>query len=115
MILCYKYLVPKGYIGLTIFPFIFLKDKKFKTHIELINHEKIHIKQQLEFLILPFFVWYGIEFLVRFYQYKSWHLAYINISFEREAFANECKVNYLNERRFWQFLKYLRAHDVSVK
>jgi len=115
MILCYKHLVPKGYVGLTFFPFVFLKDNKFKEDKVLINHEWIHLKQQLELLIIPFFLWYGIEFLARLQQYKNWHLAYRNISFEREAYCNESNVKYLNQRGFWQFLKYLRNHDFSTK
>lgn len=112
MILCSKYLVPKGYIGMAVFPFVFLSDKQFKHHVSLINHEKIHLRQQLELLVIPFFIWYGIEFLIRLFQYKNWHLAYRNLSFEREAFSNEFNRKYLSKRRFWQFLKYLRKHDV---
>ena len=115
MILYYKYLVPKGYMGLTVFPFVFLKDKKFKKNKRLINHEYIHLKQQLEILIIPFFIWYGIEFLIRLIQYKDKHLAYKNISFEREAYQNESNVKYLNQRGFWQFLKYLRNHDFPIR
>jgi hypothetical protein len=115
MIICSKYLVPKGYVGLAVFPFIFLKDKTFKNDGVLINHENIHLKQQLEFLIISFYVWYGIEFLFRLLQYGNWHLAYKNISFEREAFANENNPKYLKERGFWQFLKYLRRHDFPSK
>lgn len=115
MILYYKYLVPKGYVGLTVFPFVFLKDKKFNQDKTLINHECIHLKQQLELLIVPFFLWYGIEFLIRLHQYKDRHLAYRNISFEREAYQNESNVKYLEQRGFWQFLKYLRHHDFPVR
>lgn len=115
MILCHKYLVPKGYVGLAVFPFIFLKDRKFKDDEVLMNHEYIHLKQQLEFLIIPFFIWYGIEFLIRIYQYKNKYLAYKNISFEREAFCNESDAKYLSQRGFWQFLKYLRSHDFPIR
>ncbi|WP_445956027.1 hypothetical protein [Yeosuana sp.] len=115
MILCSRYLVPNGYLGLTIYPFVFLKDKKFKDNIVLLNHEHIHLKQQLEFLIIPFFIWYIIEFMIRLLHFKNWNLAYKNISFEREAFYNEADSNYLNERGFWYFLKYIRSHDFSAK
>ncbi|MEL0651324.1 MULTISPECIES: hypothetical protein [unclassified Algibacter] len=73
----------------------------------LLNHEKIHLKQQLELLILPFYIWYVLEFVLRFIQYRNWHTAYKNISFEKEAYLNEGDLHYLNERRFWRFLKYL--------
>ena len=112
MILISKYLVPKGYTGFTVFPFVFLKSKHLKRHVVLINHEKIHLRQQLEMLILPFYLMYAIEFLVRLFQYKKWDVAYRNISFEREAYANEFNLDYLKQRSFWSFLKYLRTHDI---
>ncbi|MFG6687797.1 hypothetical protein ACGK9U_14535 [Mariniflexile sp. HNIBRBA6329] len=111
MIFISKFLVPKGYLGLTIFPFMFLKRKELKQDVVLINHENIHLKQQLELLVVPFFVVYILEFLVRLLQYKKWHLAYRNISFEREAYANENQLDYLKQRKFWSFLKYLRIHE----
>lgn len=107
MILISKYLVPKGYTGLAVFPFVFLKHKSFKGDCILMNHEKIHLRQQLELLILPFYIFYTIEFLVRLIQYKNWYLAYKNLSFEREAYYNEFNLNYLKQRRIWQFIKYL--------
>jgi len=111
MIFISKYLVPKGYTGLTVFPFVFLKNTRFKTDYILINHEKIHLKQQLEMLLIPFYLVYGFEFLIRLIQYKNWNLAYRNISFEREAYTNELNLDYLKRRPFWGFLKYLRAND----
>ena len=94
------------YVAITIFPFIII-NKKYKEDVILINHEKIHIKQQLEMLWLPFFIWYFVEFLVRFVQYKSWHKAYLNISFERESIVNECNLEYLKSRKWFAFIKYL--------
>ena len=105
-IIVFKYLLPKGYRGITLFPFIFLLRKEDKRNKVLINHEKIHIRQQLELLVFPFFIWYGIEFLIRLLQYKNWSRAYRNISFEREAYENEKDLDYLKKRSFWQFLKY---------
>lgn len=111
MIVISKYIVPRGYIGLTLFPFIFLKSETLKKNRVLINHERIHLKQQIELLIIPFYFWYGIEFSFRLLQYKSWQKAYKNISFEREAFACQEDLNYLKYRPFWAFLKYISKHD----
>ncbi|WP_369992680.1 hypothetical protein [Winogradskyella sp.] len=108
MILVSKYIVPKGYIGITIFPFVFLKYSALRDNPVLMNHEKIHLRQQLEMLIVPFFVFYGIEFLLRLIKCRNWNLAYINISFEREAFRNEKNLNYLKSRPFWEFLSYIK-------
>lgn len=102
-----KYLIPKGYRGFAVFPFVFVKYRLDKESGVFINHERIHLRQQLELLMLPFFVWYLVEFLVRLAQYKNADLAYRNISFEREAYANEKDLNYLKQRSFYEFVKYL--------
>ncbi|SER04322.1 hypothetical protein SAMN05421824_2874 [Hyunsoonleella jejuensis] len=107
MILVVKYLVPKGYMGISIFPFIFLSTAASKSSRVLINHEKIHLKQQLELLVLPFYIWYMLEFLIRFAYYQNWERAYRNISFEREAYDKEHDLSYLSRRKFWSFLNYL--------
>lgn len=101
-----KFWVPKGFSGITIFPFIFVRDKFWAASNSFINHEKIHLRQQLELLIVLFFIWYGLEFLIRLIHYKNFKNAYRNISFEREAYANEHNETYLNTRRFFSFLRY---------
>lgn len=105
-----KYLIPKGYRGLTVFPFVFIKYRFDTENKVLLNHEKIHVRQQLELLVLPFFLWYFVEYAVRLLQYKNANLAYRNISFEREAYANEKYLHYLEKRRFFSFLKYLKKN-----
>jgi hypothetical protein len=98
--------VPRGYIGITIFSFMFLKYKALKGNRVLVNHEKIHLRQQLELLIILFFIIYGVEFLIRLIQYRNWKLAYRNISFEREAYKNELHLDFLKSRRIWSFIQY---------
>ncbi len=94
------------YIAITIWPFVFINKKYIGDDI-LVNHEQIHLKQQLELLWFVFFIWYFMEYLVRLIQYKNWNLAYRNISFEREAYQNEYNPNYLLARKRFDFLKYL--------
>ena len=101
-----KYLTPKGFRGITLFPFIIVSDTDLKQNAVIINHEKIHIRQQIEMLILPFFIWYGVEFLIKWIIYKDKSIAYRNISFEREAYANEKDLNYLKQRFFYRFMEY---------
>ena len=107
ILIVFKYLTPRGFRGLTFYPFVFLADKDDKLNKVFINHERIHIRQQIELLILPFYLWYFTEYLFRLIQYKDRKQAYFNISFEREAYANEKDLNYLKKRSFWRFLKYL--------
>ncbi|MDI1304531.1 MAG: hypothetical protein PSX42_06770 [bacterium] len=102
-----KYLIPKGYRGLAAFPFVFVKYRIDVENKVFVNHEKIHLRQQLELLVIPFFIWYFIEYLFRLIQYKKADLAYRNISFEREAYANEKDLEYLKSRFFLKFLDFL--------
>jgi len=105
-----KYLIPKGFRGFTVFPFVVIKYAFDKQNKILVNHEKIHLRQQLELLVIPFFVWYFIEYAVRLFQYKNANLAYRNISFEREAYTNELQLDYLKSRTFFSFLNYIKTN-----
>ena len=107
MIIISKYLVPKNYSGLTIYPFVFLKQKGLKSDEFLLNHEQIHLNQQKELLCIFFFIWYLTEYFIRLIQYKNHYKAYKNISFEREAYQNEGNLNYLLDRKKFSFLKFL--------
>lgn len=83
--------------AMAFYPFVILNSRVVATP-ELINHEKIHLKQQLEMLIIPFYIWYLIEY------YKK---GYMNVSFEKEAYANDKNLNYLKKRSIFAFRKYL--------
>ncbi len=107
MVFVSKYLVPSGFRGITLFPFIFLRDEKDKRNTVLIHHERIHLRQQLEMLILPFYIFYFLEWLVKLCYYRNRYVAYRNLSFEREAYQNEENFQYLKKRRFFQFLRYV--------
>ena len=102
-----KYLIPKGYRGMAVFPFVIVKYDLDKYNPVFVNHEKIHLRQQLELLILPFYIFYVLEYIIRLVQYKNKDVAYRNISFEREAYANETDLNYLKNRSFFGFLNYI--------
>ncbi|MEN8928854.1 MAG: hypothetical protein ABF242_01365 [Flavobacteriales bacterium] len=105
MILFTRFMIFRKYSAITLWPFIVV-NKKRKGEKVLLNHERIHLRQQIELLIIPFYLWYFTEFVFRYFQYKSWDLAYRNISFEREAYANESDMEYLGKRKFLGFWKY---------
>lgn len=109
-IVVYNKILPfKGFAAITLFPFIFVREEYEPAEWRTINHESIHLRQQLEMLIIPFFLWYVIEWIVRLIQYKDVKEAYRNISFEREAYDNEWDVEYLDfDRNAFDFLKYLK-------
>ena len=102
-----KYLLAKGFKGISLWPFVILKHKALAKNPVFMNHERIHLRQQIEMLILPFYLWYSLEFLLRLYQFRNGYLAYRNISFEREAYANEAHLNYIRKRHLWNFAHYL--------
>lgn len=106
-----KKIVPKGYAAITLFPFVFVANEKYKENKALLNHEGIHLRQQAELLVVFFYIWYGIEFLIRKKEYLDRDTAYRNICFEREAYANERDLNYLTTRPFWNFKKYLKTKN----
>ena len=93
--------------GITLFPFIIVSSKKLRENKVLINHEMIHIRQQLEMLILPFYLWYGIEYLIKRIKLKDHNKAYRALSFEREAYRHEKDLHYLKVRKWYSFLKFL--------
>ena len=84
--------------GMALFPFIILKNKECLKDKELINHETIHLYQQSELLILPFYIIYIIEYIFKGYR---------SISFEKEAHQNDKNMEYLNKRKIFAWIKYL--------
>ncbi len=93
--------------GMALFPFILVGKKHYRHDQVLINHEQIHLAQQLEMLILPFYFFYLLNYFVNLIRYREHHSAYINIFFEREAYAHERDLDYLKGRKFWSFSRYI--------
>lgn len=102
-----KRLLSGRFKGITLWPFVILENKKLKTDKLFINHEKIHLRQQLELLVIFFYIWYLSEYLIRLAKYGNSLRAYRTISFEREAYRRENDLQYLEKRPFWAFLKFL--------
>lgn len=69
------------------------------------NHERIHLRQQLELLVLGFYLLYLGEFFIRLLLTRSPYLAYRSISFEQEAYEYDKNMNYLRERNYFASFK----------
>ncbi|WP_417430252.1 hypothetical protein [Halpernia sp.] len=108
IIVCHFLLKNTKINGITFFPFILLKNASDRNNTILLNHEKIHLRQQAETLIFFFYIWYVLEYYYLLIKYRNPYLAYQNISFEREAYGNEHNPNYLKTRKLWRFFKYLK-------
>ena len=83
--------------AMAFYPFVIINSEVEITP-ELVNHEKIHLRQQLEMLIIPFYIWYLIAY------YRK---GYYNVSFEKEAYKNDKNLIYLKKRRIFAFIKYI--------
>lgn len=102
-----RHFVPKGYAGILLFPFLFVRDADDKKDAVFLNHERIHFRQQAELFVFIFYLWYLVEFLLRLLRFRSWKAAYRNISFEREAYASERDLTYLKNRKWYAFFRYI--------
>jgi len=72
------------------------------------RHETIHYQQQLELLFIGQWVLYGLFYLVGLVRYRDGKKAYREIPFEREAYSNERKFTYLEKRKRYAWVSYIR-------
>ena len=86
-----------GILGIALYPFIIIK-KNYRKEDELINHERIHIVQQLEMLVIPFYI---------VYLYYNVTRGYRNNPFEIEAYANDDNLDYLDSRKMYSWTKHI--------
>lgn len=107
MLLVFRYILSKNTIALALWPFIILRNHDLKEDKQLLNHEEIHLQQQLEMGIIFFYLWYIVEFLWLYMYHKNSKIAYRSISFEREAYENDHDLHYLKKRARWSFLNYI--------
>lgn len=128
----YNNIIPlKGFQAITILPFIFARKSAKWLKDYALNHESIHLRQQLEVLILSAFIialliclfdlswwwmlvsllvyyaWYGTEWLVRLAIYKDKNKAYCNIAVEQEAYNNQYDFTYLDNRKAFAWVRFI--------
>lgn len=87
--LCFKWLIVRG-------------DAKIGTLT--MNHEKIHVAQMKEMGYIFFYIWYGVEWFIRFFLRGR---AYKKLSFEREAYINQGEPKYIEQRKPYAWLNYI--------
>ena len=103
-----KHLPTKNFTAINLFGIIFARlEYKDLSKLEL-NHEKIHSFQMMELLGIFYYIAYIAEWLVRLIQYRNPLDAYMNISFEREAYQNHNNYDYLKTRKSFSFINYYK-------
>lgn len=100
--------------GMALFPFILVKTAGLKTNKIILNHENIHLRQQLELLLLPFYLIYLLNYLLNLLYYLNHGRAYRNIVFEREAYTHERNLQYLPKRKLWAWISFFSRKYASL-
>ena len=93
---------------MALYPFILFRSSTYATDQVMMNHELIHHRQQLELLILPFYILYLLHYLLNRFRYADHQTAYRNIVFEREAYAHDADAGYLKKRPWFAFIAFIR-------
>ena len=117
-----KWLSFGNYYAITIFNNLIRRDKYKNRPISKItyNHESIHLQQELDFVFgceklyvlggCIFYILYFLEWLVKLI-ISIFTLgkvkAYRSISFEQEAYDNQNNLNYLKNRKRFNWIKYI--------
>lgn len=90
--------------AITLWPFVLVSYQN--TSSRVIRHERIHLRQQVELFLVPFYLLYVFEFVAHYLQCRNYDLAYRSISFEREAYQNDHRLDYLTDRRWYSSFRY---------
>lgn len=130
MIIITNKLIPFGsYDSINLFGIVFTKGAISETDK---NHEAIHSEQMIELamvtlvilsllvftiniswlwlLLSPctFYVLYGLEYVCIRLFHKKQNDAYHDVSFEEEAYNNDDNLDYINNRSYFAWFKYLK-------
>ncbi len=90
--------------AITLFPFIIHRGT---MHVYTYNHEKIHLRQQAELLLIGFYALYVMWWAWGRLKGLSGAEAYMAIPFEREAYDNDVNLEYLQSRKAFSWTNYI--------
>lgn len=108
MKIIYNRFIPFGtYWAINLFGVVFAKRQQGELGSVECNHEFIHTLQQRELLFLGFYLLYLVEWGIGLLRYRDRHVAYRNISFEREAYAHQDDMNYARLRPRFGWARFL--------
>lgn len=109
----------QSFSAITLGVFVIFKNRSIATD-RVVNHEHIHVKQQVELLFIGMWLLYALSYIfnrikllvgkelpVRTYWNTSHMKAYRNIIFEREAYGNDNNLDYIKNRKSFAWLAYI--------
>lgn len=82
----------KNYEAITIYPFVFYKNKPLNKL--LLNHERIHFDQIQKCGVIKYYLLYIKEYILNRAKGMNHLDAYLNISYEKEAYQNQKNLDY---------------------
>ena len=90
--------------GITLFPFIVIHpDYETET---VMRHERTHIVQQMELLVIGFYLLYLYDWVKHLVTTWKPYEAYKAIRFEKEAYDKQDDVAYLDNRKPYAWREY---------
>ena len=117
LIKVYNRFIPlNGFNAITIFKWMFIREE----YLGILpwfteNHENIHYAQERELAFIPFYILYGIEYLIKLLFTWNFMKAYVSVSFEQEAYFNMFNSKYLENRKYYEWLRYLFKINNIIK
>ena len=99
--------------AMAFFPFILLQKASLRENVIMMNHERIHLRQQLELMVVLFYALYVVEYLVGRLKGQTHYQSYKNISFEKEAYENEHDLSYLKNKKIFSFRFYILQKTIK--
>ena len=97
------------YTGLSFFIFIWIC-RLTQDEVRLERHEKIHFRQQVEMLFIFHWMFYVLFYLAARLKGYGHYAAYRFNPFEIEAFTNDFDIQYLQRRRPYAWLTYIKNY-----
>ena len=89
--------------AITLFPFVISREPMSEATT---RHETIHIRQQMEMLVIFFYLLYYWDYMVGYFRYGNLTDAYYRIRFEQEAYENHHDEEYLDIRPLFAWTDY---------
>jgi len=72
MIIIYSNRLPvKGFRAINLFGIVFARKEYAELDKRVQNHESIHTRQMLEMVVIGFYLWYVLEWIIKWIRYKD--------------------------------------------
>ena len=106
-----SYIAPIDIGAITLGPIVISRDEMSETTK---RHETIHYQQYLELAFVGFVILYLGYWAYNLLRGQTGDVAYSNIPFEAEAYANHDDENYLENRQRYSWIYYTSSQPLTA-